>query len=78
MARPTDPREDARRTLPDNVVLLRRYAPDGEHEGDGDEILAWLRDALSRPGALAYLRAHRHERETRWLLWVAERLGIEG
>jgi hypothetical protein len=44
----------------------------------GHDVLEWLREALSQPGALAYLRARRHRSAARRLLWVAERLGIEG
>jgi hypothetical protein len=42
------------------------------------EVVEWLRKALSQPGPVAYRRARRHRPAARRLLWVAERLAIEG
>ncbi|HKC74986.1 MAG TPA: hypothetical protein VKF37_12425 [Chloroflexota bacterium] len=41
-------------------------------------VLSKLRAVLSRPGALPYLRAQPRIAATDFLLWAAERLGIEG
>jgi hypothetical protein len=41
-------------------------------------MLGGLREALSQPGAMKRLRALRDDPVARDLLWVAERLGIEG
>jgi hypothetical protein len=41
-------------------------------------VVSKLRAVLSRPGALPYLRAQPHSAAADFLLWAAERLGIEG
>jgi hypothetical protein len=53
----------------DRAIESRRAEP---------PVVSKLREVLSRPGALPYLRAQPRTAAADFLLWAAERLGIEG